>query len=405
VSADTLAELARMGPEGAPLIAELVNASDKELAQLERDFEARSTAATGAVAEVWANAPAVWGALAGIAGKKATEAAVREVADGKATLEDIIDRYDLSYLITADTGPAIDRVTATLREIRSKTATIKVYADVPTGIYHKSGLNAPAATGGYGADLAATYLAGGGQARRRYTGLLNGPGTPTSDSIPAWVSTKEFVQNAAAVDYYGPDVMYALNARSIPKDLFEALGFAAGGSAGTKGNGVSAPSSALTQMLAKLQIGAYPVAEIANFGAALTKATTAAGKKATADAAAAKAAAAQEKVLGLAEKRLAKREGELASAKTGSKAYQRAEADLKAYVTKVKAGANSAITQYFYNSDAYFRFVDDAHKLGADVPVVPGIMPITNSSQLLRFSEMPSNLHLGKVSGKTLRCF
>ena len=64
-----------------------------------------------------------------------------------------------------------------------------------------------------------------------------------------------------------------------------------------------------------------------------------------------------------------------------------AEADLKAYVTKVKAGANSAITQYFYNSDAYFRFVEDAHKLGADVPVVPGIMPITNSSQLLRFSD------------------
>jgi methylenetetrahydrofolate reductase (NADPH) len=63
------------------------------------------------------------------------------------------------------------------------------------------------------------------------------------------------------------------------------------------------------------------------------------------------------------------------------------EADLQAYVTKVKAGADSAITQYFYNSDAYFRFVDDAHRLGADVPVVPGIMPITSSSQLLRFSD------------------
>ncbi len=63
------------------------------------------------------------------------------------------------------------------------------------------------------------------------------------------------------------------------------------------------------------------------------------------------------------------------------------QADLQAYVTKVKAGANSAITQYFYNSDAYFRFVDDVHKLGADVPVVPGIMPITSSTQLLRFSD------------------
>jgi methylenetetrahydrofolate reductase (NADPH) len=60
---------------------------------------------------------------------------------------------------------------------------------------------------------------------------------------------------------------------------------------------------------------------------------------------------------------------------------------LQAFVTKVKAGAHSAITQYFYNSDAYFRFVDDVYKLGVDVPVVPGIMPITSSSQLMRFSD------------------
>ena len=63
------------------------------------------------------------------------------------------------------------------------------------------------------------------------------------------------------------------------------------------------------------------------------------------------------------------------------------EADLQAFATKVKAGAHSAITQYFYNSDAYFRFVDEAYKLGVDVPVVPGIMPITSSTQLLRFSD------------------
>jgi methylenetetrahydrofolate reductase (NADPH) len=63
------------------------------------------------------------------------------------------------------------------------------------------------------------------------------------------------------------------------------------------------------------------------------------------------------------------------------------EADLQAYASKVQAGADSAITQYFYNSDAYFRFVDDAHKLGATVPVVPGIMPIGSSTQLMRFSD------------------
>ena len=64
-----------------------------------------------------------------------------------------------------------------------------------------------------------------------------------------------------------------------------------------------------------------------------------------------------------------------------------ADADLQAFAAKVKAGANSAITQYFFNSDAYFRFVDDALQLGVDVPVVPGIMPITSSTQLLRFSD------------------
>ncbi|WP_119965217.1 methylenetetrahydrofolate reductase [NAD(P)H] [Simplicispira lacusdiani] len=63
------------------------------------------------------------------------------------------------------------------------------------------------------------------------------------------------------------------------------------------------------------------------------------------------------------------------------------EADLKAYAAKVRAGADAAITQYFYSADAYFRFVEDARRLGAEVPVVPGIMPITSSTQLMRFSD------------------
>ena len=63
------------------------------------------------------------------------------------------------------------------------------------------------------------------------------------------------------------------------------------------------------------------------------------------------------------------------------------EADLQAFATKVRAGANSAITQYFFNADAYFRFVDDARRLGLDVPIVPGVMPILGSTQLMRFSD------------------
>ena len=63
------------------------------------------------------------------------------------------------------------------------------------------------------------------------------------------------------------------------------------------------------------------------------------------------------------------------------------ESDLKAFAAKVQAGANSSITQYFYNPDAYFRFVDDVAAMGLNVPVVPGIMPITSSTQLMRFSD------------------
>ena len=62
-------------------------------------------------------------------------------------------------------------------------------------------------------------------------------------------------------------------------------------------------------------------------------------------------------------------------------------ADLRHFKAKADAGADGAITQYFYNADAYFRFVDDARKLGITIPIVPGIMPISNFSQLRRFSE------------------
>lgn len=63
-----------------------------------------------------------------------------------------------------------------------------------------------------------------------------------------------------------------------------------------------------------------------------------------------------------------------------------AQADLDNFANKVKAGANAAITQYFFNPDAYFRFVEDSEARGVDIPIVPGIMPITNYKNLARFS-------------------
>ncbi|AKO54394.1 5,10-methylenetetrahydrofolate reductase [Marinobacter psychrophilus] len=65
-----------------------------------------------------------------------------------------------------------------------------------------------------------------------------------------------------------------------------------------------------------------------------------------------------------------------------------AEEDLKNFARKVEAGANSAITQYFFNADSYFYFIDRLEKAGVTIPVVPGIMPIVNFSNLVRFSDM-----------------
>lgn len=62
--------------------------------------------------------------------------------------------------------------------------------------------------------------------------------------------------------------------------------------------------------------------------------------------------------------------------------------DFKNFKRKVDAGADAAITQYFYNAEAYFYFVDACEKNGIDIPIIPGIMPITQYSQLFRFSDM-----------------
>jgi methylenetetrahydrofolate reductase (NADPH) len=61
--------------------------------------------------------------------------------------------------------------------------------------------------------------------------------------------------------------------------------------------------------------------------------------------------------------------------------------DVRNFKRKIDAGANSAITQYFYNADSYFRFIDDCEAIGIDIPIVPGIMPINNYVQLARFSD------------------
>ena len=88
--------------------------------------------------------------------------------------------------------------------------------------------------------------------------------------------------------------------------------------------------------------------------------------------------------------------------------------DIDFFVNKVNSGATRAVTQYFYNIDAYFSFVDEVQKLGVDIPIIPGIMPITNYDNIINFSkncgaEIPSwilnRLKLYRSDTKSLKLF
>ncbi len=79
------------------------------------------------------------------------------------------------------------------------------------------------------------------------------------------------------------------------------------------------------------------------------------------------------------------------------------EKDLENFVRKVKAGADSAITQYFFNADSYFHFVDRVRAMGVDIPIIPGIMPITNYSKLARFSDSCDHAFLTQGSDSIVK--
>lgn len=83
---------------------------------------------------------------------------------------------------------------------------------------------------------------------------------------------------------------------------------------------------------------------------------------------------------------------------------QNANFGLECFRKKVLAGANSAITQYFYSSEAYFEFIESCQKIGADIPVIPGIMPISNYTQLARFSSL-CGAEIPRWLSKRLECY
>jgi methylenetetrahydrofolate reductase (NADPH) len=78
--------------------------------------------------------------------------------------------------------------------------------------------------------------------------------------------------------------------------------------------------------------------------------------------------------------------------------------DLRHFQAKIEAGADGAITQYFYNADAYFRFVEDARRAGIPVPITAGVMPMANFTQLRRFSEA-CGAEIPRWVGKRMQAF
>lgn len=241
-SAGLLQHLAEMGPAGAELVASLVTATDEQMAQMEVNFAASGKASNVAFAGNLLDATSLWPKIAAKAGSDAANAAVLEIARGGATAAEVAARYDIKYTVNADTAPAISAAEAARARIDRLVATIKVRADNShVGIYHRAGLDAPVATGGRVGDVAdALGLANGGTVR--------GPGTRTSDSVPALLSRDEFVIRAAAAEYYGPNFLYALNAMHVPRDVLPQ--YADGGQVGWEryapGRSYSSTAPALT---------------------------------------------------------------------------------------------------------------------------------------------------------------
>ena len=185
-----------------------------------------------------ANAYAVRGALGSI--PRQTSPAIGTVGHGQAVananavtsaLGRIPRHVGVSISASSNVPSVAAAAAAALAAINGRTATTYIRT-----VHTTEGGPPGMATGGHVADYARTLrLAGGGSPTRTAWpagGIVTGPGTPTSDSVPAMLSRREFVIRAAAVEHYGPSLLHALNAKRVPRDLLP--GFADGGSLRTE---------------------------------------------------------------------------------------------------------------------------------------------------------------------------
>lgn len=205
VSQGTLDELAKMGPEGAPLVAQLVSSSDKELKKLDGLFRARTDTATGAIAEVLTNAGPILAQVARQAGQKTADGYAAKLAAGTVTVAAIAKKYGLSL---DKNIPAVKATKFDTPGLDAARARIKALGATIDGLNSKT-VSISVATG------VANKIAANPRMNRAIGGSVTGPGGPTSDDIPAWLSNGEYVVRASAVQQYGTDFFDQLNTQRL----------------------------------------------------------------------------------------------------------------------------------------------------------------------------------------------
>lgn len=162
VSQGIIDELARLGPEGAPLVAALVDASDDELERLEAVYRERSGAATEAFAMNLRLAGPVLADIMRIAGQDAADEAAAALASGEKTLQDVIDDYDLVFEIDADTGEAVRGIKGLYQQYHNGRLVIRVVSDTTSFVVPRSGQRVVFADGGLMDKRSLVAFASGG---------------------------------------------------------------------------------------------------------------------------------------------------------------------------------------------------------------------------------------------------
>lgn len=250
VSADTLTELAKLGPEAAPLIAEFVNASESQLVDLEDMFSRRGAASVSAFGAGMVQEGPILTAVAGMHGQAAADKLAEALRAGKTTIAQIAMQYGISVTgavipAAATAGRALNAVGDNLTGLGQMRAMPKVEvlgASAATAAVNKlqteiaelrdRTVRVNVVQNGQVTGVHVSGAGGSGTIMKADGGYISGAGGPTDDLIPAMLSDGEYVIRAAAVQRLGVPTLDRLNAMANTSAMTQIAGFASGGAVG-----------------------------------------------------------------------------------------------------------------------------------------------------------------------------